>query len=359
VLGLAALAASLCLLGETWQAMAIDLGGVALVTLIVLSAKPGTPRSLGAERLAREDRRLALELAPKPAPEVVELPPDTLETAIGKRHRETYIAAVSHELRTPLNAILGFTEVLLGGIDGPLSASQQEDVTAIHDAGTHLKALVEEVIGESAGQASAREIGPIEIEPLVRELGRGLEAQLRARPVTLRISVDADLPSPNGDARRLRQILWNLGTNAIRYTERGEITLRVAREGDQLRFSVRDTGRGIAEEDLGRIFAAGERVERAGVGPVRARPNEGWGLGLAIAQEMAEFHGGVIAYATDFDDVGVVLPRCFKGKKGTVWAELAQDDAIVWHCPRCHTEGRISNWQGTLWDLSDRPDTAS
>jgi hypothetical protein len=77
------------------------------------------------------------------------------------------------------------------------------------------------------------------------------------------------------------------------------------------------------------------------------------------AKAMAEFYGGVIAYATDFDDVGVPLPRCFKCETGTVWAELAQDDAIDWHCPRCQAEGRISNWQGTLWDLSDRPAPAS
>ena len=76
---------------------------------------------------------------------------------------------------------------------------------------------------------------------------------------------------------------------------------------------------------------------------------------LGPARAMAEFHGGVIAYSTDFDDVGVLLPRCFKCKTGTVRSELAQDDAINWHCPGCHAEGRISNWQGTLWDLSDRP----
>jgi hypothetical protein len=74
---------------------------------------------------------------------------------------------------------------------------------------------------------------------------------------------------------------------------------------------------------------------------------------------MADFHAGVIAYATDFDDAGVTLPRCFKSKKGTVEAALAQADVIVWHCPRCHAEGRISNRQGALWDLSERPDTAS
>jgi hypothetical protein len=77
------------------------------------------------------------------------------------------------------------------------------------------------------------------------------------------------------------------------------------------------------------------------------------------AKAMADFHAGVIAYSTDFDDTGVILPRCFKCKKGTVEAALAQDDAIVWQCPRCQAEGRISNWQGTLWDLSERPDAAS
>jgi hypothetical protein len=77
------------------------------------------------------------------------------------------------------------------------------------------------------------------------------------------------------------------------------------------------------------------------------------------AKAMADFHAGVIAYATDFDDSGVSMPRCFKCKKETVEAGLAQDDAIVWYCPRCHAEGRISNWQATLWDLSDRPDAAN
>ena len=77
------------------------------------------------------------------------------------------------------------------------------------------------------------------------------------------------------------------------------------------------------------------------------------------AKAMADFHAGVIAYATDYDDTGVTLPQCFKCKKGTLEIARAQDDAIVWHCPRCQVEGRISNWQGTLWDLSDRPDAAS
>ena len=281
------LAVALTVVEASGLELVLRIASAALACGLVLFAG-GVQRSAAAEKLAREERRIDSMLDR----ELAERADDTTETVLGKRHRETYIAAVSHELRTPLNAILGFTEVLLSEIDGPLSPPQREDVTAIHGAGVHLRALVEEVIGQSAGKPQARDLAPIAIEPLVRELGRGLEAQLRARPVTLRLVIEADLPSPVGDARRVRQILWNLGTNAIRYTERGEVTIRVAREGEVLRFSVRDTGRGIAKEDLPRIFAPGERVEREGERPARSRPNEGWGLGLAIAQEMAEFHRG-------------------------------------------------------------------
>lgn len=77
------------------------------------------------------------------------------------------------------------------------------------------------------------------------------------------------------------------------------------------------------------------------------------------AKAMADFQASVIAYATDFDSAGVTLPRCFKCKRSTVEAAVAQDHAILWRCPRCSTEGRISNWQGTLWDLSERPGVAS
>lgn len=74
------------------------------------------------------------------------------------------------------------------------------------------------------------------------------------------------------------------------------------------------------------------------------------------AKAMAEFHAGAIAYATDFLETGVAAPTCFKCKKAPVQPLIAQDEAIYWSCPTCKAEGRISNWQGTLWDLSDRPD---
>ena len=77
------------------------------------------------------------------------------------------------------------------------------------------------------------------------------------------------------------------------------------------------------------------------------------------AKAMAEFLASVIAYASDFDNTGVLATWCFKCKKSTVESVIAQDDAIYWSCPRCKEEGRISNWQGTLWDLSAHPDLGS
>ena len=77
------------------------------------------------------------------------------------------------------------------------------------------------------------------------------------------------------------------------------------------------------------------------------------------AKAMADFHAGVIAYATDFDETGFVAATCFKCKKMEVRIALAQNDAIVWSCPTCNAEGRILNWRGTLWDLSDRPDASN
>ncbi len=77
------------------------------------------------------------------------------------------------------------------------------------------------------------------------------------------------------------------------------------------------------------------------------------------AKAMADFHASVIAYATDYEEAGVAAANCFKCKKAEVRVTRALDDAIVWSCPHCKAEGRISNWQGTLWDLSDRPDVSN
>ena len=224
-----------------------------------------------------------------------------LEIAIGERRstlraaesaqrgRDEFLAAVSHELRTPLNSILGFTQVLLSEIDGELTDSQREDLEAIRNAGTYLKTLVDEVLDASSRRTPTEiPIERVDVPAIVRDVARMMEAQRRGKPIQIVVEIDDDVPLPMGDARRVRQIVINLASNAVKFTQRGEVRLEVRRVEHELRVVVKDTGKGIAPHDLPRIFRAYERVDSA-----RAR-TEGWGLGLAIAREMAMWHGGRI-----------------------------------------------------------------
>lgn len=210
------------------------------------------------------------------------------------RFREEFVAAVRHELKTPLNAILGFTEVLLEEIDGPLTAQQREDVTAIRQAGLYLSGLVEAVLEEWAPdeQETPLPVMAVDVDQLLREVARLLEGQATAKNVAVRVESTAGVPSPLADPRRLRQVLINLGTNAVRATSKGSVTLSAAADPEGVRLTVRDTGRGIAPDDLARLFdeyaQAGDAASREG----------GFGLGLAITRDLVEWHGGRLEVET-------------------------------------------------------------
>ena len=211
-----------------------------------------------------------------------------------QRSRDEFLAAVSHELKTPLNAIQGFTEVLASEMDGQLTPAQSEDVLAIGDAGDHLKTLIDDVLDTSARRTTQEKLELVDIAPLVREVARIVKGSRRKRE-TVEVLVEGNesgvtLP---GDPRRLRQILLNLGSNAVKYTHRGEVRFIVEVRPDALRIAVRDTGVGIAPQDTERVFRAYERVDSQ-----RGR-TEGWGLGLAIADEMARWHGGRIELSSE------------------------------------------------------------
>jgi signal transduction histidine kinase len=211
------------------------------------------------------------------------------------RDRQEFSAAVSHELRTPLNSILGFAQVLLSEIEGPLSPSQREDVDAIQAAGVYLKDLVDEVLDSSSSHTETTpQLQPLDIATIVREVGRLLGAhQRRDRTLMLDIEIEPELPRVVADPRRVRQILLNLAGNALKFTRTGTVRIRAFHVSNTMRVAVEDTGPGIPTNDLSRIFRAFERVN------VEEGQSEGWGLGLAIAREMAEWHGGRIDVATE------------------------------------------------------------
>ena len=205
-----------------------------------------------------------------------------------------FLAVMSHELRTPLNTILGFSEVLLEGLEGPLNPGQREDLRIIRESGDHLLGLVNDILDLSAlqaGQIRAEFVGTDLVE-IARAVLVEAEGQLRGKPVRLLSDFAVEKLPLRGDARLLRRVLQNLVGNALKFTQQGEVRLTLRTDGAQITAEVTDTGPGIAPEALSAIF---EEYRQAG--DARAR-REGTGLGLAIARRFVEMHGGTITAAS-------------------------------------------------------------
>jgi len=223
-----------------------------------------------------------------------------------------FLTTVSHELRTPLNRIVGFSQVLIEEIDGSLSASQMEDAAAIQTSGEHLSALVDDVLDLAAMQSGLFDLNlePVDVVPLTRETARQLEAQRQGRPIQIEVRVPEMAARVHGDPKRLRQILTNLATNALKFTERGSIILEVSEGPDTVTLSVRDTGVGIAAEEVPMIFA--EFMQ----GGERRRTRRGAGLGLATTKRLTELHGGAVGVQSDLGKGSVFHVELPKWKEG-------------------------------------------
>ncbi|MBI5501835.1 MAG: HAMP domain-containing histidine kinase [Deltaproteobacteria bacterium] len=199
-----------------------------------------------------------------------------------------FLAVMSHELRTPLNTIIGFSEVLLEGLEGPLAPGQREDLRIIRESGDHLLNLVNDILDLSAlhaGQLHA-EFTETDAVDVARAVMDEAEGQLRDKPVRLAVRFEHERLRLRADARLLRRILQNLVGNALKFTQRGEVRLEVSREDDQAVLAVSDTGPGIAADALAAVFE-----EYRQTGDARTK-REGTGLGLAIVRRLAQMHGG-------------------------------------------------------------------
>jgi signal transduction histidine kinase len=202
-----------------------------------------------------------------------------------------FLAVMSHELRTPLNTIIGFSEVLLEGLEGPLSPGQHEDLRIIRESGDHLLSLVNDILELSAFHAGQVHADFVEVDAV--EIARAVmdeaEGQLRGKPVRLALRLESEHLRLRGDARLLRRVLQNLVGNALKFTQRGEVRLDVHRDGDQAVLAVSDTGPGIEPKALATVFE-----EYRQTGDARTR-REGTGLGLAIVRRLAQLHGGDVS----------------------------------------------------------------
>ncbi len=205
------------------------------------------------------------------------------------RYKSEFLSTVSHELRTPLNAILGFSQVLLAEIEGPLTEGQREDLRMIRASGEHLLALFTNVLDFSAlasGRIQLRR-ERIDIREILEEVASLLEAQKQGKHVNISCRIAEGLPALHADPTRLRQVVMNLATNALKFTKKGEVRLEANASSAGLTIGVSDTGIGIAEEDLPLLF-----TEFSQLGTREGR--RGSGLGLSIVKQLVELHEGRI-----------------------------------------------------------------
>jgi PAS domain S-box-containing protein len=220
------------------------------------------------------------------------------------RLKDEFLANMSHELRTPLNAILGTTESLQDGIFGDLSAPQAEALVTVEQSSTHLLSLINEVLDLARIESGQIELerGPLDLAPLCESTLAFVRQLAEKKGITLQFEVSGQLPLVHADERRIRQVLINLLNNAVKFTPEGEGRVRLVGEfvegaeislgrgrRDMVRVTVCDTGVGIAEKDLPKLFKPFVQVDSA-----LNRQYEGTGLGLALVKRIVELHGGSV-----------------------------------------------------------------
>jgi signal transduction histidine kinase len=210
------------------------------------------------------------------------------------RLKSEFLANMSHELRTPLNSIIGYSEVMMMGIDGELDPETMEDVKAIYENGQHLLNMINDILDLAkieAGRMSLN-VEPVDLHLLLEELkttNQGLIHKAK-KPIEMKVTVDQSVQTVPADRIRLNQILTNLVGNAIKFTEKGHVHLKAYQHGRHwVCIDVEDTGAGISQDQLEEIFEKFRQADGSA-----KRQAEGTGLGLAITRSLAQLHGGRI-----------------------------------------------------------------
>jgi len=221
------------------------------------------------------------------------------------RVKSAFLATMSHELRTPLNSILGFTGIVLKGMAGPLNPEQQKQLGMVQNSARHLLDLINDVLDLSRIEAGQLEIRclPFDLRSSIARVSGSISPQVAKKGLSLRV-VEPDSATPMlSDQRRVEQVLLNLLNNAIKFTDRGEVTLTVELLDDfrpigatqasapvrAASLRVSDTGIGMRQEDLSSLFQPFKQIDSG-----LQRQHEGTGLGLAICRRLTDLLGGTI-----------------------------------------------------------------
>lgn len=228
------------------------------------------------------------------------------------RTKSQFLANMSHELRTPLNSVIGFAALLRSGRLGAVAPQHAELLDDIHTGGHHLLRIINNILDLSRVEAGrmALDIEDVDLAQLVRETAESMRGQAAARRLTLELELVEDCGVMRTDATRVRQILLNYLSNAIKFTpEGGRVTVSaVPHGGEQVRVRVRDTGIGIRKRDVGALFTAFSQLDSS-----MSKQHQGAGLGLAVTRQIAEALGGRVRLVESAPGQGstfeAVLPR--------------------------------------------------
>ncbi|MFX1266254.1 MAG: GAF domain-containing protein [Promethearchaeota archaeon] len=268
------------------------------------------------EALEQERGSLAQRVRERTA----ELSAANAELARAARLKDEFLAAMSHELRTPLNAILGMAEVLEGGIYGQVNEQQIKAVQTIASSGDHLLTLINDVLDVAKIGAGTLEleVHPVSVEAVCQASLQFVRQAAAKKRLKVSSSFDGPVTTLQADERRLKQILVNLLSNSVKFTpEGGQIGLEVAGDAAKqvVHFTVWDTGIGISPEDRERLFQPFVQLDGS-----LSRRHQGTGLGLSLAYQLTEMHGGSIALES----------RVGQGSRFTVslpWWEPGEEEA--------------------------------
>ncbi len=223
----------------------------------------------------------------------IELEAALEQTARANQFKSWFLASVSHELRTPLGGILGFAELLADGLSGPLNDLQREHTGQVLRSAEHLAALVDDLLDLSKIEAGRMEIAPrwTALETMTASVVSALQTVAAKAGVELEVDIPAKFPDLNVDPLRMRQVLFNLVSNAIKFSPSGSTTtIRAAMEPTGAAILVEDHGIGIPPEQVSRLFREFEQVHQ----PNGSNRPIGTGLGLSVTRHLVELHEGTI-----------------------------------------------------------------
>ncbi|HUK55252.1 MAG TPA: response regulator [Nitrospiria bacterium] len=213
------------------------------------------------------------------------------------RLKTQFLANMSHELRTPLNAIIGFAQVMLEGIDGQITDVQRKDLTAIYQSGKHLLEMINDILDVAkieAGQMTLH-LEETRLDEIVQSVMASSKGLIKGKEIEVTSEVAKDLPMIRADRVRLRQVLLNLISNAVKFTAKGEVRVKAVRNSKSIRVSVSDTGMGIRQDDVPKLFKEFRQLDAS-----TTRNQGGTGLGLVIVKRFIELHGGRIWVESQF-----------------------------------------------------------